>query len=349
MKNIKLSNNRYVGTECPPYILAEIGINHNGEFDLAVKLIEEAAKVGVDGVKFQRRTIYEMYKSDYLNTPYIKDGSFGNTYGLHKEFLEFSDEQLISLKNITESLGIDFIVSGFDFSGFDFIENNIDPPFHKIASPLVSHHPLLLKVASYGKPMVISTGMHSFQEINSMMDVLMPLNHEIVLLQCTTSYPTEDEDVNLNVLKRYREEFNTLVGYSSHDRGVILPAASVALGSCFIEKHFTLDRTMKGPDHIASVEPRGMELIVKYSKSVFKGLGTSDKQITDAELPAKSKHGYSIVASKDLLSGTIITEDVCSFKQPGDGLKPSKMNLILGKRVQQTISKDENILVENLN
>lgn len=331
-----------------PYILAEIGINHNGDFKIAEKLIEEAAKVKVNGVKFQRRTIQEMYKEQYLNTSYIKEGSFGRTYGEHKMFLEFSDEELVALKHIAESYGLDYIVSGFDFSGFDFIEKTLNPPFHKIASPLVTHHPLLKKVASYGKRMVISTGMHDLKEVDDMMEVIYPLNTDIVLLQCTTSYPTEDENVNLLVMTEYAKRYNVPVGYSSHDRGVILPAASVALGGCFIEKHFTLDRTMKGPDHIASVEPRGMELIVKYCKSVYNGLGSSIKALTPGEIASKAKHGYSIVASLDLDKDITLEPHMIAFKQPGTGEKPSKHEQMIGKKLKISIKKDEDIMMNDL-
>lgn len=331
-----------------PYILAEIGINHNGDFKIAEKLIEEAANSKVDGVKFQRRTIEEMYKKEFLYTSYIKEGSFGLTYGEHKKFLEFSNEELLTLKRIAESCGLDFIVSGFDFSGFDFIEKNINPPFHKIASPLVTHHPLLKKVAGYGKPMVISTGMHDINEVDEMMDVIYPLNNDIVLLQCTTTYPTEDENVNLKVMSDYAKRYNVPVGYSSHDRGVILPAASVALGGCFIEKHFTLDRTMKGPDHIASVEPRGMELIVKYCKSVYLGLGSPIKGLTPGEIQAKAKYGYSIVASEDIGKGITLEPHMIAFKQPGTGEKPSKVEKIIGKKLKIPIKKDDDILMKDL-
>jgi N,N'-diacetyllegionaminate synthase len=181
-------------------------------------------------------------------------------------------------------------------------------------------------------------------EVEEMLNEILPINNQIVLLQCTTSYPTDDVDVHLNVIPEFREKFKVLVGYSSHDRGVILPAASVALGACFIEKHFTLDRTMKGPDHVASVEPRGMELIVKYANSIFKGLGNNSKQLTDSELPAKAKHGYSIVAAVHIKPGDIILENMLTFKQPGTGIKPSDLNLLIGKKAKKSIKIDDDIL-----
>ena len=161
MIQIKLNNGKIIGDNSPVYTIAEIGINHNGSFDLAKEMIEVAAKTGVDAVKLQKRTIDEMYTKDFLDQPYNKHYSFGKTYGDHKRFLEFSNEQFIELKHFANNHKVDFIVSGFDFTSFDFIEKKLDVPIHKIASPFVTHYPLLKKVASYGRPIILSTGLHS--------------------------------------------------------------------------------------------------------------------------------------------------------------------------------------------
>ena len=205
--NLELTPNRFVGSENRPYIMAEVGINHNGDFENAKTLIEAAARAGADAVKFQKRTINEMYTKEYLATPYLKENSFGSTYGIHKEFLEFSDDELLELKSIADFNNITFSVSGFDFSGFEFIEKVLKVPFHKIASPLVTHYPLLKYVASFNKPIVISTGMHDYEEVSDMIKFIKEFNQKIILLQCTTSYPTEDTDVNLRVIERYKREF----------------------------------------------------------------------------------------------------------------------------------------------
>jgi sialic acid synthase len=338
--NLELTPNRFIGSSNRPYIMAEVGINHNGEFENAKTLIQAAARVGADAVKFQKRTINEMYTQEYLLTPYLKENSFGSTYGSHKDFLEFSDEELLELKSVADFNNITFSVSGFDFSGFEFIDQVLKVPFHKIASPLVTHYPLLKYVASFNKPMVISTGMHDYEEVSDMIKFVKEINNKIVLLQCTTAYPTEDNDVNLRVIDRYKREFGVLAGYSSHDRGVVLPAASIVLGSCFIEKHFTLDRMSKGPDHISSVEPRGLELIVKYANSVYLGLGSEEKLLCESEIQNKIKHGYSSVASFDIKEGTIITESMISYKQPGGGVLPKDTSKILGKRLKIDVQSD---------
>lgn len=340
---IVLQNGRKIGDNHPAYIMAEIGINHNGKIEIAKQLIDEAAKIGVDAVKFQKRSLNEMYKKEFLAMPYKKDNSFGETYGSHKEFLEFSDNQLIELKKYSEEKNLDFIVSGFDFSGFDFIEEKLNPIFHKIASPMVSHTPLLCHVAKYGKPMVLSTGMHDFDEVKEAVETILKYNKKLIVLQCTTSYPTNDEDVNLSVIKRYKDDFNVLAGYSSHDRGVVIPASSVCFGSCFIEKHFTLDRTMKGPDHVASVEPRGLELILSYTRVIEAAIGNDMKDLNKVEYSAKEKFGYSCVAKENISKGEIVSNDKIVFKQPGTGLKPSEVHKILDKKSNKNIITDQEI------
>lgn len=348
MNQIVLRNGRKIGDNAPAYIIAEIGINHNGSIEIAKRLVDKASIIGVDAIKFQKRTINEMYRADFLEISYVKENSFGETYRKHKLFLEFSDDQLFELKEYTESRDLDFIVSGFDFSGFDFINNQLNVMFHKIASPLVSHIPLLKHIAKYGKPMVLSTGMHDFDEVQKAVEAIRPYNQDIILLQCTTSYPTDNKDVHLSVIKRFREELGVLAGYSSHDRGVVIPASSVAFGSCFIEKHFTLDRMMKGPDHIASVEPRGLELILAYTRSIEAAIGSKEKKIQESENSAKSKYGYSCVAKNVIKKGELITNKNVTYKVPGTGLKPSQLNLILNKKLNKTISKDQEITLNDI-
>ncbi len=343
---ITLKNGRIIGDGQPAYVLAEIGINHNGEIEIAKKLIDIAARIGIDGVKFQKRNIDLMYTKDFLAQPYIKEGSFGETYGKHKLFLEFSDEQLIELKHYTEQRGLDFIVSGFDIEGFDFINYKLDVLFHKVPSPLVNHTPLLKHIAKYKKPIVLSTGMHTYEEVKNAVEIILQQNDQLIVLQCTTSYPTDYKDVNLRVMKRYRRDFNVLTGYSSHDRGVVVSAASVLMGGCFIEKHFTLDRTMKGPDHVSSVEPRGLELIKSYTKALEASLGTDIKELIDAEINARDKYGYSCVAKLNIDAGAILTADLVTFKVPGYGIKPKDIERFFGKRLIRNIIQDE-IISEN--
>ena len=340
---IKLSNGRVIGGGSPVYIIAEIGINHNGDFNLAKEMIKVAAATGVDAVKFQKRTLEEMYTKEFLDRPYTKHYSFGATYGEHKRFLEFTDDQFLALYVLAKECNVDFIVSGFDFRSFDFIENELDVKMHKVASPLINHYPLLKQIGEYGKPIILSTGMHAYVEIKNAVEFLRRINDQIILLQATTLYPCPDELANLNAIKAYSDDLKTLVGYSSHDKGVILPAASVVLGACIIEKHFTLDRTMIGPDHAASVEPRGMELIVKYAHCVEKGLGDGQKTIQEGEQDARIKYGVSIVSRRSIKCGQGITEEDITVKCPGGGISPSHFWDCIGKKAKKDISEDRTI------
>jgi sialic acid synthase len=337
---IRLANGRLIGEGHPAYIIAEIGINHNGDFDLAKQMINVAAGKGVDAVKFQKRTVDEMYTRDFLDQPYKKYYSFGATYGEHKKYLEFTDEQYLELKEAARNANVDLIVSGFDFTGFDFIEKQLDVQMHKVASPFINHYPLLKQVGSYGKPVILSTGMHSFEEIKNAVEFLRKYNDQIILLQATTLYPCPDELANIMTLKTFREKLDLLVGYSSHDKGVIIPAATVVLGACIIEKHFTLDRTMIGPDHAASAEPRGLELIVKYVHGVEKALGNGEKTIQEGESEARIKYGVSVVSKRELKKGTILSEEDITVKCPGGGISPVHFWDILGKKVKKTIKED---------
>ena len=346
--NVKIANGRIIGDNAPSYIIAEVGINHNGNFNLAKKMIEVAATTGVDAVKFQKRTIDEMYTKKFLDQPYEKYYSFGSTYGEHKKFLEFSNEQYHELRSCAIKFNLDFIVSGFDFSGFDFIEKQLNVQIHKIASPFITHYPLLKQVASYGKPIIVSTGMHDYEEIKAAINYIRQFNNNIILLQATTLYPCPEELANLSVLRTFRKDLDILVGYSSHDKGVILSAASVAFGACIIEKHFTLDRTMIGPDHAASVEPRGMEMIVKYAHVIEKSIGNGLKVLNREEDEQRIKYGVSIVSKKALIKGKLIIKDDITVKCPGGGISPIKFDDVIGRTTTRNILADEIIYDEDV-
>ena len=345
---ITLNNGKVIGDDASPYVIAEVGINHNGDFGLARTMISAAAATGVDAVKFQKRTLEAMYTKDFLDRPYTKHYSFGATYGDHKRFLEFSDDQFIELRHCTEAAGVDFIVSGFDAVSFDFIEKHLNVSIHKIASPFITHYPLLEQVASYGKPVIVSTGMHTWDEIKAAVEHIRKINNQIILLQATTLYPCPDEKVNLSAIRKFRNELDILVGYSSHDKGVVIAAASVAMGACVIEKHFTTDRTMIGPDHAASVEPRGLELIVKYSHALKKAVGNGEKDMQEGEDEARIKYGVSIVAAREIKKGRVISSDDITVKCPGGGISPAMFRETIGRRSARNIAEDTIIYPDDI-
>ena len=208
---------------------------------------------------------------------------------------------------------------------------------------ILSRTRVLKQVAEYGKPIFLSTGMHTMEEIKAAVDFIKQYNDKIMVFHAVTMYPVPNELVNLRVLTTLKNELGTLVGYSSHDKGVVIPAAAVALGACVIEKHFTIDRTMIGPDHIASVEPRGMELIKRYSSVVWQSLGSAERELNENEKAARIKYGVSVTSKRDIPAGKIIEEDDIMVKCPGGGISPVKYWDLLGKKATKDIAADKTI------
>lgn len=340
MKKSITLNNYTISEDSYPYIIAEAGINHNGDFSIAKELILKAKECGANAIKFQKRNISKTFTSDLLNQPYNKPYSFGYTYGEHKSKLEFTDDQYIELCHYANELNIDFLCSGFDITAFDFIDTYVS--MHKIPSPFINHHPLLEHIARFGKPIILSTGMHSMDEIEKALNVITPINDNIILMQCTTSYPIEDNEANLNVLNEFKEKFNVLVGYSSHDNGIIIPSASVLYGACVIEKHFTLDKNMVGPDHIASIEPKELMQLRINCNRIHDSIGGKDKLPNRKELEARKKYGVSWTTSKSIKIGEVFTKDNICIKCPGFGISP--LENIYGKRAKIDIDADTTII-----
>ena len=292
MNKIKISENRSIGENEPPFIIAEIGNNHNGSIDNALELIKTANDIGVDAVKFQVKNIEKSFSQELLNSSYVTENSFGKTYREHKQALEFSKEQLVEIYEFSRKLGIICFSTPFDTDSVDLLET-VDNPIYKISSFHVTDMPLLEKVSKTKKPIIMSTGMSSIDEIDKAVELIRNHNDQLILLQCTSCYPTDDKDVNLAVIPSLRNRYSCPIGYSGHERGLAICTSAVTLGACVIEKHFTSDRTLKGPDHASSIEPIGMKDIVLRSKKIFNALGNSNKSVLDCELKNRKKfRGY---------------------------------------------------------
>jgi len=292
MNKIKISENRSIGENEPPFIIAEIGNNHNGSIDNALELIKTANDIGVDAVKFQVKNIEKSFSQELLNSSYVTENSFGKTYREHKQALEFSKEQLVEIYEFSRKLGIICFSTPFDTDSVDLLET-IDNPIYKISSFHVTDMPLIEKVSKTKKPIIMSTGMSSIDEIDKAVELIRNHNDQLILLQCTSCYPTDDKDVNLAVIPSLRNRYSCPIGYSGHERGLAICTSAVTLGACVIEKHFTSDRTLKGPDHASSIEPIGMKDIVLRSKKIFNALGNSNKSVLDCELKNRKKfRGY---------------------------------------------------------
>ena len=292
MKKIKLTEKRMIGQNEPPFIIAEIGNNHNGNLDTAFELIKIAKDIGVDAVKFQVKNIEKSFTKELLNSLYVNENSFGNTYRDHKMALEFSEEQLKQIYEYAKELDITCFSTPFDTDSVEILEA-IKNPIYKISSFHVTDLPLIERVCKTNKPVILSTGMSSIDEIDNAVKLIRKYTEQFVLMHCISSYPTSDEDVNLSVIPMLRDRYNCPVGYSGHERGIAICTSSVALGACAIERHFTTDRSMKGPDHASSVEPIGFRDIISRSKKIFLAMGDPNKTVLNSELANRKKfRGY---------------------------------------------------------
>ena len=292
MYKIKINENKMIGENESPFIIAEIGNNHNGNLDTAKKLIESAKKAGADAVKFQVKNIEKSFAKELLDSPYVNENSFGKTYREHKMALEFSEEQMKQLYDFAAKIDIICFSTPFDIDSVDMLER-IENPIYKISSFHVTDLKLIEYVCQTKKPIIISTGMSTIEEIDKAVELIKKFTKDFIIMHCVSCYPTEDKDVNLNIIPTLKNRYNCPIGYSGHERGIAITASTVLLGSCVIERHFTLDRTMKGPDHASSVEPIGLNDIVTRSKKFFNAMGTSKKDVLDCELKNRKKfRGY---------------------------------------------------------
>lgn len=315
----------------PVTIIAEIGVNHNGDIELAKRMILEAKRCGADIVKFQTA------KLDSLVTKYAKKaeyqientGSDNSQFNMLKKLLlSYSDFSM--LDKFCKEHEIQFLSTPFDCDSIDFL-NDFSMPFWKIPSGEITNYPYLVKIANTKKKVVMSTGMSNMHEIEDAVNVLKENGtEEIVLLQCNTQYPTKPEHVNLRVMDTLRKKFYTEVGYSDHTRGIEIPIAAVALGATIIEKHFTLDKTMKGPDHRASIEPEEFKAMVNAIRNVEKALGNNEKKVSDSEKENISVARKSIVAATNIKKGDIFNDKNLTTKRPGNGISPMLWNEIIG-------------------
>ena len=269
------------------YVIAEIGNNHQGDPAIARELIRAAKICGADAVKSQKRDVRTLLSDEEYNRRYETPHSFGATYGEHREALELTSEDWADMFAYAAELGIDFFASPWDVNSADLL-HDLGCPLYKVPSAMLTDHQLLARIASFGRPVILSTGMSSLEEIDAAVSCLAAIE-ELYILQCTSSYPAAFDTVNLNVMPALAARYERPVGLSGHHRGIAVDAAAVALGARVIERHFTLDRTWKGTDHAASLEPPGLEKLVRDIRAVEKSLGSDQKQILDCERSARAK------------------------------------------------------------
>ena len=292
MNTLDLTSDITIGENHSPFIVAEIGINHNGNLELAKKMIKMAKEIGVNAVKFQVKDVEEAHPKELLDMPYEGPNSFGKTYREHKFALEFSQNELREIYSYSSELGIPCFSTPCNVSAVCRLEE-LDNPFYKIASFFVTWDELLEEICKTKKPIIMSTGSSTIDEIDHAVDIINKNKIPFCLMHAVSSYPTNDEDINFKVIKSLQERYDCPVGYSGHEKGVGLTVSSIAFGACIIERHFTLDRTMKGPDHASSVEPTGLKLIVERAHRLHKAMGSPKIDVYDCELANRKKfRGY---------------------------------------------------------
>ena len=345
MKKIKINKSKIIFNYSEPYIIAEIGANHNGDIELAKKLIDAAKECGADAAKFQSWTPQSILsKIEYKNNQTYNDGDGGKKhFGSLKEMVKkyyLSESEHLELKQYCEIIDIDFCSSPFSNEEVDML-NALDVPFFKVASMDINNFELLKHVANYNKPVLLSTGMSTLEEIIDAVNVIEKQgNNQIIILHCISIYPPKYKDINLNNIKMLQETFDYPIGFSDHSIGTSIPLSSVSLGACVIEKHFTLDKDLPGWDHEISANPSELKEIVRESKNIQKSLGSFSRIISKDEEDKKKKFRRSIITAKKLNTDHILTlEDVC-HKRPGTGIPPNKLDKILGKKIVNDIEED---------
>jgi len=340
------------------YIIAEVGQNHNGDFTLAKQLIDMAAMPifdrfgnrrlpGVDAVKFTKRDLSEELTVDEYNRPYDSPHSFGKTYGEHREFLELSYEEHAELEKYAHSKGLDFIETLTSIKTISLLKY-AEVDAIKVASRDLTNLPLLEELAKTGKKLILSTGMHSEQELDEALETITKYHDNVAILHCVSEYPASYENVNLLSIPYLKEKYPYEIGFSDHTIGIVMAPVAVALGATIIEKHITLNRNMKGTDHRASLEPDGLWRMVRDIRNVEIALGRKGKFVPDVVLQTRKKLERSIAAKRDIQPGEIITEDLLCMLSPGTGLPWKERNKILGKKAIRPIRKHTHILPEDV-
>ena len=330
------------------FIIAEAGVNHNGDINIAKKLIDKAVEAGVDAVKFQTFKAEELVTKNSPKAEYQKKTTgIGTQYEMLKR-LELTLEDHLVLKDYCDDKGIIFISTPFDFESVDLLEK-LNIPIYKISSGDVTNIPLLRYIAKLNKPMIVSTGMANLGEVETAIEAIKSTgNEKISLLHCTSNYPTEYKDVNLNAMITLKGAFNVPIGYSDHTVGIEVSIAAMAMGAKIIEKHFTLDKEMEGPDHKASLNPEELTKIVSSIRNIEEAFGDGIKRCNKSEESTKNVARKSIVAKVNIIKGETISYENITFKRPGNGLSPMFIDEIVGKIAVEDMQVDDLITFSNI-
>ena len=330
------------------YVVAEIGHNHQGDLEQAKELIRAAKECGADAAKLQKRDNRSVFTRELYASPYIHRNSFGKTYGEHREFLEFGRDEYVELQRYAREVGITFFATAFDFKSADFLME-LGVPAFKMASGDLTSIPLLEYVAAFGKPMLVSTGGGTMEDVERAYEVIMPINQQLCIMQCTSGYPPPFEELNLRAIETFRERFpDVVIGFSAHDSGIAMALVGYMCGARVIEKHFTLNRAMKGTDHAFALERPGLRRLVRDLGRARISLGDGIKRRYASEESPLYKMGKKLVATRDLPQGHVLSRDDIAIKSPNDGLPPYEIDNLIGKATRRSLREDETLSYADL-
>ena len=330
------------------YLIAEIGHNHMGSLQLAKKMFLQAKLCGADAVKLQKRDNKNLYTKKFYNEPYDNKNSYGKSYGKHREKLEFNFKQYKELSKYAKKIKIDFFATPFDIQSVRFLEK-VKMKCYKIASADILNTPLQIAIAKTKKPIILSTGGANLNDVKRAISNISKFNKNLCVLQCTASYPANWSDMNLRVIETYKKTFKkNVVGLSDHEAGIEAATIAYLLGARIFEKHFTLNRASKGTDHSFSLEPEGLRKVKRNLERVPLLLGSNIKKKLNSEIVPLYKMEKSIVAKKVILKNEKITLNKITYKSPGGGLPPYKIEKIVGKKSLKDLNIDDLILNKNV-
>lgn len=348
MNREMIIDGKVINDQSDCYVIAEIGHNHQGDMDIAKEMFKVAKECGADAVKLQKRDNNSLFTKKIFDSPYDNENSYGDTYGSHRNALEFGREQYLELMDYAREIDISMFATAFDMNSADFLAD-LDMPAYKIASGDLNNTPLLKHVASLGKPMLVSTGGGSMQDVERAYQAITPINNQLCILQCLACYPAEAKDMNLSVITTLRKRYpEMLVGLSDHQNGIAMALVGYVLGARIIEKHFTLNRAWKGTDHSFSLTPTGLKRLVRDLRRAREAMGDGVKEPAPDEAKALYKMGKKLVAASDLPVGHTLTRADVAIKSPNDGLPPYELDNVLGKTLKYPLLADENISFEGL-
>lgn len=334
-------------TDC--FVIAEIGHNHQGDVEQAKALVRAAAECGVDAVKLQKRDNRSLYTRALFDAPYDNENSFGATYGEHRESLELGRDAFVELQALARELGLVFFATAFDQRSADLLAE-LDVPAYKIASGDLRNTPLLRHVAAIGKPLIVSTGGATIEDVDRAVEAILPLNQQLCLLQCTAAYPVDVEELNLGVITTYRDRFPELVvGLSDHQDGIAMALVAHMLGARVLEKHFTLSHSWKGTDHAYSLMPEGMRKLVRDLSRIPVAIGDGVKRPLASEARPLEKMGKKLVAARPLPVGHVLAEGDLVARSPFDGgVPPSELDALLGRTLVRALAEEDAVVAADV-